>query len=100
MFDTPFGLNMPPAARVAIALVIIVGLIGVAAWVIRLFGARRAPTTRARQPHLAVIDAAIVDGRRRLVLIRRDNAEHLMMIGGPNDVVIETNIVRAAMPRE
>ena len=36
-----------------------------------------------------MIDAATVDGRRRLILIRRDNTEHLMMIGGPTDVVIE-----------
>jgi flagellar protein FliO/FliZ len=43
-----------------------------------------------------VIDAAAVDGRRKLVIIRRDNVEHLLMIGGPTDVVVETNIVRAA----
>ena len=48
-----------------------------------------------------MIDAATVDGRRRLVLIRRDNVEHLLMIGGPSDVVVEPNIVRAAgAPRE
>jgi hypothetical protein len=44
---------------------------------------------------LAVIDAAAVDGQRRLVLIRRDNVEHLLMIGGRTDIVIEPNIVRA-----
>jgi hypothetical protein len=42
-----------------------------------------------------VIDAAAVDGRRRLVLVRRDNVEHLLMIGGPSDIVVEQNIVRA-----
>ncbi len=30
------------------------------------------------------------------MLIRRDNVEHLLMIGGPTDVVVEQNIVRAA----
>jgi hypothetical protein len=29
---------------------------------------------------------------RRLVLIRRDDVEHLIMTGGPVDVVIETGI--------
>src|SRR5262249_29558367 len=48
------------------------------------------------QPRLAVIDQAIVDSRRRLVLIRRDNVEHLLIIGGPSGVVVEQNIVRAA----
>ena len=45
---------------------------------------------------MAVIDQATVDRRRRLVLIRRDNVEHLLIIGGPRDVVVEQNIVRAA----
>jgi len=48
------------------------------------------------EPRLAVIDHANVDGRRRLVLIRRDDTEHLIMTGGPVDVVIETGI--AARP--
>lgn len=41
---------------------------------------------------LAVVEHASVDGRRRLVLIRRDGVEHLIMTGGPVDVVIETGI--------
>jgi hypothetical protein len=44
------------------------------------------------EPRLAVVDHANVDGRRRLVLVRRDNTEHLIMTGGPVDVVIETGI--------
>lgn len=45
-----------------------------------------------REPRLAVLDAAAVDTKRRLVLIRRDNVEHLIMIGGPTDIVIESGI--------
>jgi hypothetical protein len=56
------------------------------------FGFRR----RAAANRLAVVDAAVVDGPRRLVLIRRDTVEHLLMIGGRTDIVIEPNIVRAA----
>jgi hypothetical protein len=41
-----------------------------------------------------VIDAARVDKYRSVVLVRRDNIEHLLMIGGPTDMVIEPNIVR------
>jgi hypothetical protein len=51
-------------------------------------------------PRLAVIDAVAVDGRRRLVLVRRDNVEHLLMIGGPTDIVVEPNIVRAMPARD
>lgn len=45
-----------------------------------------------RRPRLFVVDAAAVDARRRIVLIRRDNVEHLVMIGGPNDLLLETRI--------
>ncbi|MBB4121832.1 flagellar biogenesis protein FliO [Martelella radicis] len=45
-----------------------------------------------RRPRLYVVDAAAVDARRRVVLVRRDNVEHLVMIGGPNDILLETRI--------
>ncbi|HZR72757.1 flagellar biosynthetic protein FliO [Bradyrhizobium sp.] len=84
------------------AFVAVLALIGVVAWLIRRFASNRlgANTQRGRMPRLAVIDAAAVDGRRRLVLVRRDNIEHLLMIGGPTDIVVEPNIVRAAPGRD
>ncbi len=95
--DALFGTAMPLAARFFIAFLVVLALIGLIAWLVRRFGAHRlGSSARGRQPRLAVIDAATVDGRRRLVLIRRDNTEHLLMIGGPTDVVVESNIVRAA----
>jgi flagellar protein FliO/FliZ len=84
------------------AFVAVLALIGVAAWLVRRFAGNRlgANTNRGRMPRFAVIDAAAVDGRRRLVLVRRDNIEHLLMIGGPTDIVVESNIVRAMPGRE
>src|SRR6187455_2414188 len=88
--------DMPQAAKFVAAFVVVLALIGLTAWLVRRFGSNRlGAAARGRQPRLAVIDAANVDGRRRLVLIRRDNVEHLMMIGGPSDLVVEPNIVRA-----
>ena len=49
----------------------------------------RVPGGRTRQPRLGLVDAFSLDGQRQLVLIRRDNIEHLVMIGGPNDVLVE-----------
>jgi flagellar protein FliO/FliZ len=43
---------------------------------------------RNRQPRLGVLDSYSVDRVRQLVLVRRDNVEHLIMIGGPNDLVV------------
>jgi hypothetical protein len=51
---------------------------------------------RNRRARLAVMDAAAIDNQRRLVLVRRDDVEHLILIGGPTDVVVEQNIVPAS----
>ncbi len=85
---TPAGIAVIAAAVVVVLLLIY--------WIVK----RRGPMTflrggANRQPRLAVIDAAPVDSRRRLVLVRRDNVEHLIMIGGPSDIVVESRIVRA-----
>jgi len=96
MFETLFGAEMPLAVRFFLAFLIVLGLIGLTAWAVRRFGTGRlGSNTRGRQPRLAVVDHASVDGRRRLILVRRDNVEHLVMIGGPTDLVVEPNIVRA-----
>jgi hypothetical protein len=44
------------------------------------------------QKRIEVIEQAPIDTKRRLVLIRRDGVEHLLMIGGPVDIVIESGI--------
>ena len=99
MFDL-LGAEMPLAVKFFVAFAVVLVLIGLTAWLVRRFGSNRLGAARGRQPRLAVIDAAAVDGRRRLVLIRRDNIEHLLMIGGPTDLVVEPNIVRAVGTRE
>src|ERR1700722_8956993 len=90
-----FG-GAPDAVRFIVAFVLVLGLIGLGAWVWRRFGGAQLQVgPRGRQPRLAVIDVAPVDARRRLLLIRRDNTEHLVMIGGPTDILIEPNIGRS-----
>ncbi|MBN8968708.1 MAG: flagellar biosynthetic protein FliO [Rhizobiales bacterium] len=91
---------MSQILQIFIAILIVLALIGAVAWLVRRFsgGSIGSGSARGRMPRLAVIDAAAVDGRRRLVLVRRDNVEHLLMIGGPTDVVVELNIMRSASP--
>jgi flagellar protein FliO/FliZ len=61
-----------------------------------LMGGRlRMPGGRTRQARLGIVDAFDLDRQRQLIIVRRDNTEHLIMIGGPNDLVIESEIVRA-----
>ena|SRR6516165_6903439 len=47
----------------------------------------------------AVIESLPVEGKRKVILVRRDNIEHLVMVGGRNDLLIESNIMRRAAPK-
>lgn len=73
--------------------IILIGIFVIVTVIRRLSGGKFTSNKRTRQPRLSVMDAAAVDSRRRLVLIRRDDVEHLLLIGGPTDVVVEQNIV-------
>ena len=77
-----------------IAFVVALAMLGVGGYLMRRFSG-----PRGRQPRLAVINAASIDGRRRLVLVRRDDVEHLLLIGGPTNVVIAPNIYRTVARR-
>ncbi len=82
---------------VVLAILIVVFVAAIALFLYRLVFGRRLHMTggRSRQPRLGVVDAFDLDRQRQLVLIRRDNVEHLLMIGGPNDLVIESAFLRA-----
>lgn len=45
-----------------------------------------------RGQRLGISEYHEIDKSRRLVLIRRDNTEHLVLIGGPQDLLIESGI--------
>jgi Flagellar biosynthesis protein, FliO len=56
---------------------------------IRLFGR----SVRGRKgSRLGISEYYEIDKSRRLVLVRRDDMEHLVLIGGNQDVVIESDI--------
>ena len=84
----------------ALALGIVLILIFLALWALRVVMNASNNVVRSGRKRLAVIDTLPVDGKRQLVIIRRDNVEHLILTGGPQDVVVETGIpTEAAMLR-
>jgi hypothetical protein len=48
---------------------------------------------------IGVIEFVQLDGKRSIKLVRRDNIEHLVLVGGRNDIVIEPNIIRRPVPK-
>lgn len=82
----------PIAAYIIIFLVIVLAIYILVRIARRLLGGTFVAGGKSRHLRLAIMDATPVDSQRRLVLVRRDDVEHLILIGGATDIVIEQNI--------
>lgn len=75
------------------ALLFVIALLALLIWAFKaFFGKSSSETRKAREKRLGVVETAPVDAKRRLYLIRRDDVEHLLIVGGPVDLVVETGI--------
>jgi flagellar protein FliO/FliZ len=82
--------------RFILALVFVLGLIGIFAALARRFGfGYRRPQVRGAARRLSIVEVMPVDAKRRLVLVRRDESEHLILLGATADLVVEADIPAA-----
>lgn len=77
--------------RFALALVAVLLLIVALGWVLRRYGPGGVGP-RGGGRRIGVLESASVDAKRRLVLIRRDGVEHLLLLSPSRETVIETGI--------
>lgn len=84
--------------RAALALVIVLGLIGLVTLAARRMGlgGAHAAVRFGRERRLSVVETLALDPRRRLVLLRRDETEHLVILGPNGETVVERNAGRAS----
>jgi flagellar protein FliO/FliZ len=88
--------------QVVFSLVLVMALILGAGWMAQRFGFRAMASRVGGRKRLSVVEAAAVDTKRRIVLIRRDDVEHLVLIGGTHDLLLEAGIpaVRFTLPSD
>ncbi|MCA1952899.1 MAG: hypothetical protein LDL22_07640, partial [Hyphomicrobiales bacterium] len=84
---------------IGLAVLLLVVVLALATWLIRTLrptlNLSGSSARGGRPQRLAITDAFTLDrDGRKLVIIRRDNVEHLILIGGPNDAGVEQKIVR------
>jgi len=84
------GANAAMPAVYAVATLIILCAVIAAFILLRRRQKQRRATISPENHRVSVRDVVHVDERRRLVLIRRDNIEHLLLTGGDTDLVVET----------
>lgn len=81
--------------RAIAALAVTLGLMGVAAWAFRKFGPEYLEKLRAApgQRRLTLVESLPLDPQRRLVLVRLDNEERLILLGEGR--MLEAQILRS-----
>ena len=87
-----FGGSAGTLLNAAFALGIVIVLIVLGLWLLKLLTRATGRLGHANEKRLQVIDTANVDGKRKVMIIRRDNVEHVIMTGGPQDLLIESGI--------
>ena len=75
--------------RFLLALLFVVALIVVIAWLARRFGLGGRFVAAGGTRRLVILEVLPLDGKRRLVLLKRDGVEHLVLLGQQSDLVIE-----------
>jgi hypothetical protein len=83
----------PPYTYYAMAALAVIAVLVIAVVLARAVGGR---VRGRRGSRLGISEYREIDKQRRLVLVRRDGVEHLLLIGGGEDVVVETGIVGEA----
>lgn len=78
--------------RFVLALVFVLSLVGLLAWAIRRMGMIPGTAGFKAGRRLNVIESTMIDTKRKLVLVRRDDVEHLLVLGPESETVVETGI--------
>ena len=86
-------LNLTDYIKFVFAFVFVLALIALATVAARRFGFGLPSNPRkSAQRRLGILESLNVDGKRRMVLIRRDDKEHLLLLGATTELVIESSI--------
>jgi flagellar biogenesis protein FliO len=87
-----FGGSGNTIVTVVLALGIVLVLIVLGLWLLKLVFKASSTAGRGRNRRLSVTDSLMLDPKRQLLIVRRDDVEHLILTGGAQDVVIESGI--------
>jgi flagellar protein FliO/FliZ len=78
-------------ARYFGALILVLALVGFAGLAARRFGVPGVTRASALR-RLSVVETLMIGPRQRLYLVRRDDVEHLIVVGTDGTLVVESNI--------
>ncbi len=79
--------------RVLLALFLVIGLMGVLVLIARKYMPSHMLARSNAEKRVVIKETTYIDPKHRLLLIKRDKTEHLLLIGPSNSLVVESNIV-------
>ena len=82
--------------RMIAALVFVLGLMGGLHLILRRFAHGQSALIPPQKRRLKIVESITLDPRRRAILLRRDNREHLVILGPSGETVVETGIPTSA----
>lgn len=78
--------------KVILAFIFVIGLICLLAYFLRRFAGTSFVLGQGaeKKRSLTILEIQPLDSKRRLVLVKRDNKKHLLLLGVGSDVVVES----------
>lgn len=90
-------MDNPDYFRFVLAFIFVLGLIGAVLLIARRFGlGHRMTMNTSAQRRLGLVEIMSLDAKRRLVLLRRDDIEHLVILGPHGETLVERGITPPA----
>lgn len=87
-------MELAAVLRLLVALAVVLGLLALLAAAAKRFNLIKPVSQTGRR--LAVVETIALDQRRRLVLVRRDGVEHLLVLGQEGATLVEAGIAGMA----
>lgn len=81
-----------------LALMFIVGIIMLMGWVARRYGLDSGALANLKQRRLSIVESLPVAGKRRLMVLKRDDKEYLVLVGGEHDLLLDSDFTAPAKP--
>ena len=96
-------MDLIDVSRIVFALIAVLGMIGLTAFIARRAGLSGGGISLSKDKRLSVSETMAVDARRRVVIVKCDGREHLLLLGATSETVIANNLpapIAAADPVE
>ncbi len=82
--------------RVIFGLLVVIGLIGMCALIARKAGFATLPNGVSRRRRLSIVETLPLDARRRLIIVKHDDREHLIVLGAQSETLVDSQTAPAA----